>query len=263
MMNGNSPKDEDGPLGAIMNELVTSTPEESLPQLGPLPPVSQVLECQFSSWYSTFSSLKISGIKRTNVTFPSIIIDNLPDDFKEWLLIDGVRLPLDATNLSSCAPPETNNPTLSDDVWSSDDDDEGDSDSECSTPPKQFSFPQLNQQIQSAIKDLGGSVLPKLSWSAPKDATWLNGGSLKCQKPGDVYLLVKSSDFCLHDVLHALDDCRPEKDHDIPDPPPTQQLVLVLRKWCNLHPSMEFRCFVRQDELGTLNNNIIIMATCL
>jgi hypothetical protein len=28
---------------------------------------------------------------------------------------------------------------------------------------------------------------------------------------------------------------------------------LVLRKWCNLHPSMEFRCFVWENELGEHN----------
>jgi hypothetical protein len=33
-------------------------------------------------------------------------------------------------------------------------------------------------------------------------------------------------------------------------PPPDFEYELVLRKWCNLHPSMEFRCFVYDGELG-------------
>jgi len=89
---------------------------------------------------------------------------------------------------------------------------------------------------------------------------------MKCKTPGDIYLLLKSSDFCTHDVLyHSLQDCR---DYNNPDNgkdsendngddddesnslsqkhPPLQ---LILRKWCNLNPSMEFRCFVRRHEL--------------
>lgn len=86
---------------------------------------------------------------------------------------------------------------------------------------------------------------------------------MKCKTPGDVYLLLKSSDFCTHDALYeSLKDCRDyaiegNVDVDIGvgvgvgveggvEYPPLQ---LVLRKWCNLNPSMEFRCFVRNHEL--------------
>jgi hypothetical protein len=215
---------------------------------GPKGRAEEVFHCQFSSWYPTFSNR--TGTKRKNITIPSVVVDCLPVDFKDYLLSDGVRLPLDATRLSSCAPPET---AAEDDDWSSEDEEENihqedENDSNCSSEPlKQFNFPQLNQQITTAIESLGGAVVPKLNWSAPKDATWVNGGSLKCKTPGDIYLLIKSSDFCLHDVLlNAWKDC---DDHDETSrtPPPLQ---LVLRKWCNLHPSMEFRCFVRQHELG-------------
>ena len=96
-----------------------------------------------------------------------------------------------------------------------------------------------------------------LNWSSPKDASWVNCGSIKCKTPGDVYLLIKSSDFCLHDVLlQALKDCKDydnesnhnqdgEEEEQKQNPP----LQLALRKWCTLHPSMEFRCFVRRHEL--------------
>ena len=87
--------------------------------MGPYPTVKEVLACQFSSWYDTFANIqplqkpktKDSNddydfpLTRKNVTIPSIIIEDIPDHdiFREYLLSDGVRLPTDATKLSSCA----------------------------------------------------------------------------------------------------------------------------------------------------------------
>ena len=220
---------------------------EALP--GPTSTTSQVLACQLSSWYPKFSN---TGGKRDNVTIKSITISidepssrSNEQSFRDYLLSDGVKLPLGAEKLSSTAQG-------TDDDWSSDDDGENDEkDDSSANSAQKFHFPQLNDQIETAIHQLGGSVLPKLNWSAPKDATWVNGGSMKCETPGDVYLLLKSSDFCLHDVLrNAWKECTDyvtENDESTtPSPPPLQ---LTLRKWCNLHPSMEFRCFIRQHEL--------------
>jgi hypothetical protein len=70
-----------------------------------------------------------------------------------------------------------------DDQWDSQHEDEncGGSDEQ-----KKFSFPSLTKEIQSAIDTLGGKgkkgCMPKLNWSSPKDAAWINGGSLKCTK---------------------------------------------------------------------------------
>ncbi len=198
---------------------------------GPAATTHQVLECQFSSWYPQFSNLE--GRKRSNVTIKSVIIKDLPEDLEAFLLSDGVELPVDAEKLSSCG--------AGNDEWSSDEEEENSRD----LAVTKYNFPFLNGDIVRAIQTLQGSVIPKLNWSAPKDAAWVNGGSLKCVTPGDVYLLVKSSDFCLHDVLRkAWKDC---EDYDVTSTPP--KLELVLRKWCNLHPSMEFRCFVRRHEL--------------
>jgi hypothetical protein len=204
----------------------------------PSPTTEEVLNCQFSKWYGIFRNLP-GEQKRTNVTIKSIVLHNLPVDFIDFLLSDGIRLPLGATQVSSFAPNEHPD---EDGAWSSSDEDEND-DSGAESGPRQFSFPNLNAQIQDAIQQLGGSVIPKLNWSCPKDATWVNNGSLKCQTPGDVYLLLKSSDFCMHDILHAIeDDARTRVDFE-----------LVLRKWCNLHPSMEFRCFVCNRELVAIS----------
>jgi len=60
------------------------------------------------------------------------------------------------------------------------------------------------QQHDSRTTDL---VVPKLDWSAPKDATWISAtNSMECRTPNDVYLL-KSSDFITHDLEQAFDGC--------------------------------------------------------
>ena len=223
---------------------------------GPRGLVKEVLACQFTSWYPTFSRIlnvnktqdpqtrtesdqMVVPATRKNVTIPSVIIEDIPDQFKDYLLSDGVKLPRDATKLSSCAGASNQ----------IDEEDSGDDSIE-------FYFPELNRKILETIRDKFPSadgVLPKLNWSAPRDATWINEGTLCCKTPGDVYLLLKSSDFCTHDVLYeSLKDCRDyavgidEKDSNQDIHPPLQ---IILRKWCNLNPSMEFRCFVRNHEM--------------
>ena len=147
-----------------------------------------------------------------------------------------------------------------------------------------FYFPQLNEKITNALKTLGPSI-PKLNWSCPKDVSWMNGGDIKCSTVGDVYLLLQSSDFCMFDLTHALDGVVGEAeivtiandqqyennndhehgssaehnhtDNEVKDDDNALkksnyeiEFELVLRKWSNLHPSMEFRCFVSNDQLG-------------
>jgi hypothetical protein len=86
--------------------------------------------------------------------------------------------------------------------------------------------------------------LPKLNWSAPKDATWISPtNDMECRTPNEIYLLLKSSDFVTHDLEQAFDGC-------VNDQKPTPiPYVLVLRKSFNLNPSLEFRCFVRNHSL--------------
>lgn len=65
-------------------------------------------------------------------------------------------------------------------------------------------FPDFDAEIRSAIKALGGSVFPKLNWSAPRDACWMmSGNNLKCYHPSDVYLALKSSNFIMRDLTEA------------------------------------------------------------
>ena len=232
---------EENPVASLVsNGLINENNIDDSTFTGPSATVHEVMECQLSNWYPTFS--RMEG-KRKTLTIPSIIVNELPADWKDYLLSDGVKLPLNANKLSSCADTGT-------DDWSSDGEEESQKEEEeDQNEVCRFHFPRLNQEITDSIQALGGAAVPKLNWSAPKDATWVNGGSLKCKTPGDVYLLIKSSDFCLHDVLwNALKDCQDYQGEDTETP----KLELILRKWCNFFPSMEFRCFVRQHELGML-----------
>jgi hypothetical protein len=55
--------------------------------------------------------------------------------------------------------------------------------------------------------------------------------------------LLKSSDFINHDLNHAYENCIDEEEAT------STQFDLVLRKWYDLQPSMEFRCFVKNQEI--------------
>lgn len=240
-----------------------------------LPTAAEVFACQFSSWYPIFSNLSTKYKRRSNVTIKSIVLDNLPDDFRDYL--NSNRLILPANTRTSSALLEAHASRGSPE-WSSDDDADAEHDVVDPEEVCCFSFPVLNRQIDDAIAELGGAVIPKLNWSAPKDAVWVNGGTMECRFAGDVYMLLKASDFCSYDVHHALLDvvvaaAAEEEDASTAgvgstitttapieavatssssvscSPPKTTALQLVLRKWCNLYPSQEFRCFVRNREL--------------
>ena len=86
-------------------------------------------------------------------------------------------------------------------------------------------------------------MVPKLNWSAPKDATWIaTTNDMECRNASDVYLLLKSSDFITHDLEQAFDGCEDSEGVQVP-------YHLVLRKSFNLNPALEFRCFVRNRKL--------------
>ena len=235
-----------------------------------------VLSCALPSWYPHLRSS----------TIRSVVIP-LPHSFIHYLQQDGILLPTPPTTLTLNAndprQESLNNEWSSseeegdeDDLKappfrrppvSSSDDDEGEDDSTATTPTLPC-FPELEKNIQAAIDKLGGHVFPKLDWSSPRDASFLKGGSLKCDNVGDIFLLLKGSDFVAHDITHAFDACdktvpatattktpatttattttTTTTTTTIPDPP-TRQHHLVLRRWCNLYPSQEFRCVVVQQ----------------
>ena len=166
----------------------------------------------------------------------------LPADFVTYLREDGIILASDSDSASNSddedwtPTPHAHHPLPPQDSDSEDD-------AEPPTPPNRR-FPALHAEITNAISSLGGSVLPKLNWSTPKDAAWISPfNTLKCNTANDVYLLLKSSSFTSHDLEHAFDGCAPTSR------PPTSTPVLVLRPFVHVQPSLEFRCFVKHRAL--------------
>ncbi|KAF7693816.1 cell division cycle protein 123 homolog [Silurus meridionalis] len=185
----------------------------------------QVANCQFSVWYPLF---KKHTIKSLIFPLPQNVIDYLLDD--GTLVVSGS----DSNN----QPPQSNNNA------SDDEDDIQWSDDETTTVVTAPEFPEFNSEVQEAINSLGGCVFPKLNWSAPRDANWIAlNSSLQCQSLSDIFLLFKSSDFITHDLTQPFLQCS----DDSPDP--VINYELVLRKWCELIPGGEFRCFVKENKL--------------
>ena len=176
-----------------------------------------IFDSQFHKWFETFKL----------VTMKSVII-NLPEEFISYLLQDGVILPTSESNAFG-----------HDEL--SDDEDLIEKGADAHLDRADFS--SLTASIMTAIKNLRGEVFPKFNWSAPSDASWLRGGSLKCTDSADVYLLLKSSDRIVFDIENMFNlcvDCKYKR----PD-----VFTLILRKWANLDPAMEFRIFVGESHI--------------
>ena len=129
----------------------------------------------------------------------------------------------------------------------------------------------MNTIIKESLQVLGGKVFVKFNWSAPlvdlyyiifikcyfnkliyliditisytQDAAWINSGSLSCSTVGDIYLLLKASDRINNNIellANVNNDIEIKSNIDY---------TLILKKWANLHPSMGFRCFVKENTL--------------
>lgn len=182
-----------------------------------------VVNCQFSYWYKKFK----------NSTFRSIVIP-LQKEFIDYLNQDGVVLPgSESENIQHESDSES-------DEWSSGEDCEA----ATAIAPE---FPELIQSIENAIRELGGTVFPKLNWSAPRDAAWINfDGTLKCTCSSDVFILLKSSDRVSHDINHPFRKCEDGEDENFIE---SDGYTLILRKWITISSSSEFRCFVKKNQL--------------
>ncbi|GAB1285944.1 Cell division cycle protein 123 homolog [Apodemus speciosus] len=172
-------------------------------------------------------------------TLPSLIFSRvilpLPQNVKDYLLDDGTLVVSGREDPPTCSQSDSGNEE-EETQWS---DDES---TATLTAPE---FPEFNTQVQEAINSLGGSVFPKLNWSAPRDAYWIAmNSSLKCKTLSDIFLLFKSSDFITRDFTQPFIHCN----DDSPDPC-IEYETLVLRKWCELIPGAEFRCFVKENKL--------------
>ncbi|KLT43776.1 D123-domain-containing protein [Cutaneotrichosporon oleaginosum] len=177
------------------------------------PPLTraEVDAARTSAWYDVFEDL----------TTPATIIsvDALGERaaFLEWIESDSIFIPEDAGAEPSHAD-----------------------------APK-YHLPALNAAMRAAIAKYG-AVFPKLNWTSPRDAAFIlpqGHGPLHSTSPRDIYLLLKSSDF----VQHDLDPARAYEGVAPADVPAEVSIELVLKRFTEMNPSQEVRCFVRDDIL--------------
>ncbi|ONK81400.1 uncharacterized protein A4U43_C01F28690 [Asparagus officinalis] len=209
----------------------------------------ELRRCQIHEWYPKFKPHSIQTI-----------FHSLPDSFVRYILGQPISASNDnnddADDTTTTAPPfllpksisgrdplpRTNgsrlDPVSSLSLFDSESDDEEDDNND-----DQPSFPDLESDIVHSITTLGGSVFPKLNWSAPKDAAWISAdGTLRCTSFADIVLLLKSSDSIAHDLSH----------------PALNSFTLALRKYySSMRPEMEFRCFARHRELVAISQREI------
>lgn len=224
-------------MGAIDDDLAEG-PNDLIanPTELPFPPVtrSHIINCSYHCWYSKYRAVT-----------PKARVIPLTQPFLDYLRADGIVLPSDDEELEIRRDWDDDSGIFS---ASDNADPNNDSESEDEDEDVAAQWRGLHNAIKSTIAELGGKVHPKLNWSAPKDATWMNANSMECRTPSDIYLLLKSSDFITHDLEHAFDDTISTPLCSLP----ASQIPyhLALRKTIpSFNPSVEFRCFVRNRKL--------------
>ena len=200
------------------------------------PTVDEVRACQFHSWYPKFGQ-KHAGRAATL---------EVAEDFVEYLKEDGITVPEDSRVFgrptSASSSDSSSSETIAPDRSAEDDGERNQASS------YGHRFCELMSDIDQAISNLNGTVVPKLNWTCPKDAIWINPhSSLRCENAEEVILMLKASDRVMNDVLRAYEGCS--------DPTPSQweaaglKCVLNLKKWYDFDRRREFRCFVVNGKL--------------
>ncbi|KAI5965714.1 CDC123 [Candida pseudojiufengensis] len=185
--------------------------------------IDDILKCSFSNWCNLF---------KDNL-YSYRIIKPLPESFIEYLLSDGIKL-----NSKNQKIDQNSDNEYSD--W----EDEANVETEEESKDVHSKFPELHEQIIKDIKQLGGKVIPKLNWSSPKDANWLlPGNNINCTDVNDIYLLLKSSDHIVDDLLYPFSEVE-KKEIDI-----KVEYELILKKWIDINPALEFRIFVKDGQI--------------
>nr|ACO10950.1 Cell division cycle protein 123 homolog [Caligus rogercresseyi] len=187
--------------------------------------ISEVQACDISSWYESYKDL----------TYPTTLLP-LPKAVLEYLKEDS----------SLILPSECDSEGYFD---------QNSSDSECeledegSEEGPRPSFPEFSTALQEVLKQGTGKFFIKLNWSSPRDAHWVSSSGLLCKTLTDVYLLLKSSHFILHDLTNPFKDCQKNSEEEKNAALQGSQYVLALREWSSINPGHEFRCFVRGGNL--------------
>jgi len=176
--------------------------------------VADVLACSIERWYPRLKGCALRA--RYTALAPSIVA---------YLHADGVVLPADGGD--------------------------GDEDDEATVMlARDEEYQRLRAWMLATIDEYGGAVMPKLNWSAPKDAVWVaTGSTLKCQTTDDVWLLLKSSDHIAYDLSYPFATCADAGSAAASAAAATMGYQLVLKEWFDIPASAEFRCFVKHNTL--------------
>lgn len=184
--------------------------------------VDEIVQCSFSNWCDLFKEH----------LYPYRVINPLPPSFIEYLLSDGIKLATKQKQLE-----QTSDNEYSD--WEEDEADEPE--------PVHLKFIELHDQINKYVDELGGQVIPKLNWSTPKDASWLiPGNTVRCIESNDIYLLLKSSDHIVDDLLYPFLEVDNAKDIKV-------SYELILKKWEDINSALEFRVFVKDGKISGIS----------
>ena len=62
-------------------------------------------------------------------------------------------------------------------------------------------------------------------------------------------MLLRSSDFITHDLNEPFDQCDESGEDETVEAMKSLKYFLIVRKWTEISPNSEFRCFVKDDEL--------------
>ncbi|XP_062204919.1 uncharacterized protein LOC133906792 [Phragmites australis] len=179
--------------------------------------LEELLRCQIQEWYPAFR----------RYTIPTVIIP-LPAAFLRYLAGQPAYpdadadadegplpflLPAVTSGRQPFAPIHAHLPDPvslldrlnSDLFFGSGDDDVYDPDAD---HPLRPAFPELEAAVDVAIAELGGAALPKLNWSAPKDATFMSAdGTIRCNCFAEVAMLLRASDCVAHDLVSSRPSC--------------------------------------------------------
>ncbi|XP_043230807.1 cell division cycle protein 123 homolog [Amphibalanus amphitrite] len=189
--------------------------------------VSDVLACSFSSWYPLFEK----------VTTKSVWVP-VPAEVAAYIRSGGTVVSSEATTA------DTNTDDEEDSVdWEAAE--------EGADELQRPEFAPFDAELRAAVAAVGGAAFVKLNWSAPADVRWLSvGRALRCQSPEDVHLLLRSSGRLQRDLCTPFEGCADAG-------AASADLHLVVRRWEDINPAAEFRCFVVEGHLIAISQREI------
>lgn len=147
---------------------------------------------------------------------PPATIIPVPRDFREFLALESIRLPNDQPKVE-----------------------------EVSSDDEQFVYSDEFLNFYGKInQSIAEYPFPKLNWLAPKDARWINSNTLRCFNGDEVLLLLKLSDHIGDDLDSPFSEVNTGETQtaDVP-------YALVLKKWVEINPLVEFRVFIRHGDI--------------